>query len=81
MVGNPGIPCGSRAAAPKGRRTPTGSTCRDPIADAIKGLASRITALEQALEKLAGERDTAVDTAAELRPLDPRKGRTPRAAK
>jgi serine O-acetyltransferase len=76
VVGNPGHPVRVEGRRPEG---PDADWVHlpDPIADAIKGLASRITALEQALEKLAGERDTAVDTAAEVRPLRPAQGPNP----
>jgi serine O-acetyltransferase len=76
VVGNPGHPVRVEGRRPEG---PDADWIHlpDPIADAIKGLASRITALEQALEKLAGERDTAVDTAAEVRPLRPAQGPNP----
>jgi serine O-acetyltransferase len=76
VVGNPGHPVRVEGRRPEG---PDADWIHlpDPIADAIKGLASRITALEQALEKLAGDRDTAVDTAAEVRPLRPAQGPNP----
>jgi serine O-acetyltransferase len=76
VVGNPGHPVRVEGRRPEG---PDADWVHlpDPIADAIKGLASRITALEQALETLAGERDTAVDTAAEVRPLRPAQGPNP----
>jgi serine O-acetyltransferase len=76
VVGNPGHPVRVEGRRPEG---PDADWVHlpDPIADAIKGLASRITALEQALEKLAGERETAVDTAAEVRPLRPAQGPNP----
>jgi len=76
VVGNPGHPVRVEGRRPEG---PDADWIHlpDPIADAIKGLASRITALEQALGKLAGERDTAVDTAAEVRPLRPAQGPNP----
>jgi serine O-acetyltransferase len=45
----------------------------DPVADAIKGLASRIEALEHALAEIAG-RDA---DPAEVRPLRPVRGRNP----
>src|SRR5215217_3144537 len=46
----------------------------DPVADAIKGLAARIEALERALAEVAG-REAA--PAAEVRPLRPAQGRNP----
>jgi serine O-acetyltransferase len=50
----------------------------DPIADAIKGLASRIGALERALAELdrAAERGEP-DTEADVRPLRPAEGPNP----
>jgi serine O-acetyltransferase len=46
----------------------------DPVADAIKGLAARIEALERAVAEAAG-RET--DPGAEVRPLRPAQGRNP----
>jgi serine O-acetyltransferase len=46
----------------------------DPVADAIKGLAARIEALERAVAEVAG-RET--DPVAEVRPLRPAQGRNP----
>src|SRR5690242_18282789 len=46
----------------------------DPVADAIKGLAARIEALERAVAEVAG-REAA--PAAEVRPLRPAQGRNP----
>jgi serine O-acetyltransferase len=46
----------------------------DPVADAIKALASRIEALEQAVAEMAG-RDT--QPPADVRPLRPVQGRNP----
>jgi serine O-acetyltransferase len=76
VVGNPGHPVRVEGRRPEG---PDADWVHlpDPIADAIKGLATRITALEQALETLAGERETAVDTAADVRPLRPAQGPNP----
>jgi serine O-acetyltransferase len=45
----------------------------DPVADAIKGLASRIEALEHAVAEMAGS----AAEPAELRPLHPARGRNP----
>src|SRR5512133_1557229 len=46
----------------------------DPVADAIKGLAARIEALERAVAEVAGREATPV---AEVRPLRPAQGRNP----
>ena len=46
----------------------------DPVADAIKGLAARIEALERALAEAAGREASPV---AEVRPLRPAQGRNP----
>jgi serine O-acetyltransferase len=46
----------------------------DPVADAIKGLAARIEALERALAEVAGRE---ADPVAEVRPLRPAQGRNP----
>jgi len=46
----------------------------DPVADAIKGLAARIEALERALAEVAGGEAA---PAAEVRPLRPAQGRNP----
>src|SRR3954464_8282315 len=72
VVGNPGHPVRVEGRRPEG---PDADWVHlpDPIADAIKGLASRITALEEAIASLAGDRGpTAVDDPeAEVRPLRP----------
>jgi serine O-acetyltransferase len=47
----------------------------DPVADAIKGLAARIEALERALAEAAGGGEAA--PVAEVRPLRPAQGRNP----
>src|ERR671924_796213 len=54
VVGNPGHPVRVEGRRPEG---PDADWVHlpDPLADAIKGLASRITALERALAELAGE--------------------------
>ncbi len=46
----------------------------DPIADAIKGLASRIGALERALAEMAGGE---AQSPGDVRPLRPVQGRNP----
>jgi serine O-acetyltransferase len=46
----------------------------DPVADAIKGLAARIEALERAVAEVAGRE---ADPVAEVRPLRPAQGRNP----
>ena len=50
----PATRCGSRAGGSRAR-TPTGSTCPDPIAEAIKALSERIAELERRLAELDGE--------------------------
>jgi serine O-acetyltransferase len=78
VVGNPGHPVRVEGRRPEG---PDADWVHlpDPIADAIKGLASRITAVEKALATLAGERDAGgeVDEPAEVRPLRPAQGPNP----
>jgi serine O-acetyltransferase len=76
VVGNPGHPVRVEGRRPEG---PDADWVHlpDPIADAIKGLASRITALEQTLATLAGERADGAQTPAEVRPLRPAQGPNP----
>jgi serine O-acetyltransferase len=76
VVGNPGHPVRVEGRRPEG---PDADWLHlpDPLADAIKGLASRIGALERAVAELAGEADHEVDTAAEVRPLRPVRGPDP----
>jgi serine O-acetyltransferase len=78
VVGNPGHPVRVEGKRPEG---PDADWVHlpDPIADAIKGLASRITALEEAIASLAGQREPGapVDPAAEVRPLRPAQGPNP----
>jgi serine O-acetyltransferase len=76
VVGNPGHPVRVEGRRPEG---PDADWVHlpDPIADAIKGLASRITALEQAIAELAGQQEGGADTAAEVRPLRPAGGPNP----
>jgi serine O-acetyltransferase len=66
VVGNPGHPVRVEGRRPEG---PDADWVHlpDPIADAIRGLSSRITALEQVAE------DARVDVGAEVRPLRPAK--------
>jgi serine O-acetyltransferase len=68
VVGNPGHPVRVEGRRPEG---PDADWVHlpDPIADALKGLASRIAALEQAIERLTPQDGT--ETAAEVRPLRP----------
>ncbi|MDQ6915309.1 MAG: serine O-acetyltransferase, partial [Actinomycetota bacterium] len=75
VVGNPGHPVRVEGRRPEG---PDADWVHlpDPLADAIKGLASRIGALERAVAELAGE-DREVDTAGEVRPLRPASGPNP----
>jgi len=62
VVGNPGHPVRVEGRRPEG---PDADWVHlpDPIADAIKGLANRISSMEQAIEELAGAAE------AEVRPL------------
>jgi serine O-acetyltransferase len=73
VVGNPGHP-----VRVEGRRVegPDADWIHlpDPVAEAIKGLAARIEALERAVAEMAG-RET--DPVAEVRPLRPAQGRNP----
>ena len=64
VVGNPGHPVRVEGRRPEG---PDADWVHlpDPIADAIKGLANRITALEQAAD------EPPVESGAEVRPLRP----------
>lgn len=72
VVGNPGHPVRVEGRRPEG---PDADWIHlpDPLADAIKGLASRIGALEQALAEAEGD----VRPAAEVRPLRPVRGPNP----
>ena len=74
VVGNPGHPVRVEGRRPEG---PDADWVHlpDPLADAIKGLASRIGALEEALAQAAG--DPGVRPAAEVRPLRPVRGPNP----
>src|SRR4051812_2302200 len=79
VVGNPGHPVRVEGRRPEG---PDADWVHlpDPIADAIKGLASRITALERSLATIAGERASVPeepDEPAEVRPLRPAAGPNP----
>src|SRR3954463_9918833 len=67
VVGNPGHPVRVEGRRPEG---PDADWVHlpDPLADAIKGLASRIGALERAVADVAGE---AAPPQAEVRPLRP----------
>jgi len=68
VVGNPGHPVRVEGRRPEG---PDADWVHlpDPVADAIKGLASRIGALERAVAEVAGE--NAVQPPADVRPLRP----------
>ena len=68
VVGNPGHPVRVEGRRPEGPDADW-AHLPDPLADAIKGLASRIGAVERAVAELAG--DTVQDPAppAEVRPL------------
>ena len=75
VVGNPGHPVRVEGKRPEG---PDADWVHlpDPLADAIKGLASRIGALEEAVAQLSGAGDAA-PAAAEVRPLRPVTGPNP----
>jgi serine O-acetyltransferase len=76
VVGNPGHPVrvdGRRAEGPDADWI----HLPDPVADAIKGLASRLGALERAIAELSGQGGDAGATEGEVRPLRPVKGRNP----
>jgi serine O-acetyltransferase len=78
-VGNPGHPVRVEGRRPEG---PDADWVHlpDPIADAIKGLVSRIGALERAVAELsgvAGEPPPAGEGDAEVRPLRPVSGPNP----
>jgi serine O-acetyltransferase len=72
VVGNPGHPVRVDGKRPEG---PDADWVHlpDPLADAIKGLASRIGALEQAVAELSGEEHAE----AEVRPLRSARGPNP----
>lgn len=74
VVGNPGHPVRVEGRRPEG---PDADWVHlpDPLADAIRGLASRIGALEEALAALSG--DAEPRAAAEVRPLRPVTGPNP----
>jgi serine O-acetyltransferase len=74
VVGNPGHPVRVDGERPEG---PDADWVHlpDPIADAIKGLASRIGALEKALAELSG--DPEHETRGDVRPLRPVRGPNP----
>jgi serine O-acetyltransferase len=75
VVGNPGHPVRVDGRRPEG---PDADWVQlpDPVADAIKGLASRIGALERALAERAGE-DPETATRGDVRPLRPVRGPNP----
>jgi serine O-acetyltransferase len=74
VVGNPGHPVRIEGKRPEG---PDADWVHlpDPLADAIKGLASRIGALEEALAQLSGDGESR--PAATVRPLRPATGPNP----
>lgn len=76
VVGNPGHPVRVEGRRPEG---PDADWVHlpDPLADAIKGLASRIGALERALADLAGERDAPPEQHGDVTPLRRRGGPSP----
>jgi serine O-acetyltransferase len=73
VVGNPGHPVRVDGRRPEG---PDADWIHlpDPIAEAIAGLASRISSLERAVAKLSGGE---AETSGEVRPLRPVKGPNP----
>jgi serine O-acetyltransferase len=73
VVGNPGHPVRIDGRRPEGPDVDW-IHLPDPIAEAIAGLASRIGALERALERLGAIEH---DQIAEVRPLRPVRGRDP----
>jgi serine O-acetyltransferase len=77
VVGNPGHPVRVEGRRPEG---PDADWVHlpDPIADAIKGLASRIGALERAVAELAASGGSPQpELSAEVRPLRPAQGPNP----
>src|SRR3954468_13555304 len=74
VVGNPGHPVRVDGARPEG---PDADWVHlpDPIAEAIKGLSSRIGALEHAVAELSG--DSEHETRGDVRPLRPVRGPNP----
>lgn len=75
VVGNPGHPVRIDGRRPEG---PDADWVHlpDPVADALKGLAARIGALERALAERAGEDPDAAEVG-EVRPLRPVRGPNP----
>ena len=73
VVGNPGHPVRVDGRRPEG---PDADWIHlpDPVADAIRGLSSRIGALEQAVAQLAGKE---TGEKGDVRPLRPARGRNP----
>src|SRR5215216_4084518 len=76
VVGNPGHPVRVEGRRPEG---PDADWVHlpDPLADAIKGLASRIGALERAVAALAGERGAPAERHGDVTPLRQRGGPSP----
>jgi serine O-acetyltransferase len=70
VVGNPGHPVRVEGRRPEGPDADW-AHLPDPLADAIKGLASRIGALERAVAEIAGEVHEEDPTPAKVRPLRP----------
>ena len=68
VVGNPAIPCGSRAAGP---RAPDADWVHlpDPIADALKAMARRVAVLERTVAELRGEESRPEGEVVPLRPV------------
>ena len=76
VVGNPGHPVRVEGRRPEGPDADW-AHLPDPLADAIKGLASRIEALERALADLAGDRTTPPEHHGDVTPLRRRGGPSP----
>jgi serine O-acetyltransferase len=69
VVGNPGHPVRVRGRRPRGPDADW-AHLPDPVADAIRGMADRLNALEELVAELTGRKPEG----AEVRPLKPRRG-------
>jgi serine O-acetyltransferase len=76
VVGNPGHPVRVEGRRPEGPDADW-AHLPDPLADAIKGLASRIGAMERALADLAGDRTAPPEHHGDVTPLRRRGGPSP----
>ena len=76
VVGNPGRPVRVEGRRPEGPDADW-AHLPDPIADAIRGLASRITALEAAVAALSGAAEDEEAPPQNVRPLRPKQGPSP----